>query len=315
VLEVDAPPTSPPTGDAAGAALPVTVDLADPDLAADVAVHVESVLGWQVVRPGPHLPARLRLADAPGDRGASGGVPTVVVRRTADPQAARAARAAGALDVLAWPADAGRLAGLVPADASPAPEGPVLALTGAGRAVGTTTVALALGALLAWRGRPATVVTDVAGARLAGRRAGAVCGPVAGVPGLQVATDVATALGSRAAPVGTAGRPHALVVDRGAGRRAQVLVARPDRALAEALGSRAAGSAAVVTVGEGGLRAAEVARVLGDRLHVALPWSFRVARAGVLGRVPSALPGRHLAALEPVAALVRADAGPAGVAA
>lgn len=256
----------------------MALDLADPDLAHEVGVHVESALGWQVVQPGPHLPARLWIADRVRPV-----APTVVVAWTTDAERTRSALRAGALDVIAWPADADRLAAVRLDTPAVRPAAAVIGVAAAAPSIGCTTVALGLGAVAAWGGRSAVVLTSVAGMGMAGLREP---GPVAGVGGLSVRT---TAVGPD--------RPDVLVADLGAaGHRAQVLVARPDRALAQALRDRPQ-VRTVVTVGQAGLRPAEVRRLVGDRALIALPWSARVARAGVRGRVPVSLPGAWVAPL------------------
>lgn len=272
------------------AALPVAVDLADTRLSQDVCAHVESVLGWQVVRPGPHLPVRLVLADT-----VDPDVPTVVVTEDDDPEGWRTHLRQGARDVVLWPGDAARLAQLVPPPVAVRPADLVVAVIGTSSGVGATTVALALGAQHAWAGRPTLVLTDRDGMVLAGasegdRPAGSV--EVAGVRGLTVVTSLA-------APRCQA-RPGVLVADRGVGVKGQVLVGVPDRALVAAL-TTAEDVRAVVTCGEGGLRPAELRRLLAGRRHVALGRSFRVARAGLCGRVPVGLPGSYLDALAPLA--------------
>ncbi|CAN5282314.1 hypothetical protein BH23ACT9_BH23ACT9_03390 [soil metagenome] len=266
-------------------ALPVALDLCDADLAEDVTAHVESVLGWQVVRPGPHLPVRLLLADRVDQD-----LPTVVVVRAADGTAVREAMRAGALDVIVWPADAHRLADLRPTATPMRPAGRLLAVCAAASGVGASTVALTLGALTAWSGHRTVVVTDAPGRRLAGL-SGAGLQDVAGVEHLSVAPDVATSA--------AAGIPDVLVADVGAGRRGQVLVGRADRALALALDHRSDVNA-VVAVGTGALRPPELRRLVGGRVLVSVDWSFRVSRAGLTGRVPVGLPGRHLKSLRPV---------------
>lgn len=267
-------------------ALPVAVDLADPDLAADVCAHVESHLGWQVVQPGPHLRVHLRLADA-----VDPAVPTVVIAWHPPAERVRECMRAGALDVLAWPGDVSRLAGLQPTPAPIRPARVLLAVTAAARGVGASTVALALGALGAWAGLQTVVTTDEAGRHLAGIT-GPGRQPVAGIEGLSVAPTVRAAIADAT--------PDVLVADLGVGRRGHVLVARPDRMLATALPQHAP-TTTVVTVGTGALRPGERRRLLAGRPHVALDDSFRVARAGLRGRVPVGLPGRWLAALDPVA--------------
>lgn len=283
----DLPPCTPPPGDLPrrDTALPVAIELADGDLAVEVAAHVESRLGWQVVRPSPHLPARLLLADAVDPT-----TPTVLVAWQTDAEQVRRALQAGALDVLAWPLDAERLASLSLSRTPRRPADHLLVVTGAAPAAGATTVALALGALSAWEGFQTVVATDLSGRRMAGVAA-AGDQPVAGVTGLVVSGGTHGTGGGR--------RPQVLVADAGAGRRGHVLVAAPDRSLVEAL-ERRPDTAAVVTVGQGALRRGEVRRLVEGRTHVALDTSFRVARAGMRGLVPVGLPGRYLRALRPL---------------
>jgi hypothetical protein len=285
---VEGPTAAPTVLDVNKTALPVVVDLPDPDLAAEVTAHVESRLGWQVVDPGPHLPAGVRLA-----ADVRSGTPTIVIGWAPDPSSARAALRAGALDVLAWPADASRLADIDIPARTHRPAEHLLAVAAAARGVGASTVALALGAQAAWSGRRTVVVTDAAGCDLAGVTATGLS-EVAGVDGLSVAPDVHAAA--------AAGRPDVLVADVGCAR-GHVLVARPDRALARALGGD--DPRAVVTVGEGGMRPSEVHRVVDGRRVVSLDQSFRVARAGLRGRVPVSLPGGYLAALAPLLDLLQ----------
>jgi hypothetical protein len=266
-------------------ALPVAVDLADAELAADVIAHVESHLGWQVIRPGPHLPVWLRIADRTDHE-----TPTVVVAWHPTADLTRHALQAGALDVLAWPADADRLRTLRP---SPQPAGRpadrVIGVAAAAPGVGTSTVVLALGALLAWDGHRTVVVTDAPGRRLVGIEDPGLV-EVAGVEGLAVASDRRC--------VSAADRVQVLLADLGVARRGQVLVGRPDHHLAAALAAR--DPLAVVTVGVGGLRPEQLRRMVGWRCHVTADVCFRTARAGFDGRVPVGLPGRYLARLHPV---------------
>ncbi len=269
--------------------LPVVVALQSSTLAAEVTAHVESVLGWQVVLDGPHLPARLRLADAP-----DGTLPTVVVARDPDRAVTRQAFQRGALGVLAWPADADRLPDMVPDLPCRRPAGTVLAVAATARGIGASTVALALGALHAWAGDRVVVGTDRAGACLAGVRTDGVVA-VGQVPGLSVRVGDGHVAGGEGDT-----RPDVLVVDRGTRGRGQVLVARPDRGLIQAVEADRLEDASLVVVGEGALREDEVRRLLGGRPHTLLPRSFRVARAGLQGRVPGALPGSYLQALAPL---------------
>ncbi|MGI9015955.1 MAG: hypothetical protein ACR2HR_02425 [Euzebya sp.] len=272
-------------------ALPIAVDLADAELAADVTAHVESVLGWQVVEPGPHLQVRLALSDRVHHE-----VPTVVIVRDDDPELLRERLRAGALDVVCWPLDRDRLVALVPTAPIPRPADRVIAVSGAAGGVGTTTVALALGAQFAWSGARTAVLTDQVGLRMAGPIQG---GPVAGIDGLSVVAAAGTTAGGE--------RPAVLIVDRGIAARGQVVVARPDAALLNVLRD-ADDSVVVVTCGVGGLRAAEISRAVQGRPHVALDTSFRVARAGLRGRVPVSLPGSFLAGVAEVAQVLGVSA-------
>jgi hypothetical protein len=164
---------------------------------------------------------------------------------------------------------------------------------------------LAVGGLVAWTtGRrvlaiaagdvPVPGVTRVAPAALAGHRTWDVAAPAAGVPGLRV---VAVARGPRravAAPAGTL-----VLRDDGVAADPDVLVVQRDRAGLAAVRDGAAG--VVVVADRGPVPAAEFRTALAGRPAVVLPWSVRVARAGVVQRVPASLPGRWLQTLAPLA--------------
>jgi hypothetical protein len=182
---------------------------------------------------------------------------------------------------------------------------------GLGGGAGTSTVALALGGLLAWSGRRVLVAGGDDLLRLCGqapwtgpgaRELAALGGadsavelqrltrPVPGVDGLSV-------LGGGAAELGdTTGWPvDAIVADlrTAAVAAATVLVARPDASVA--LG---AGLAHPVLVnGTGPLDGPTARRLLGRPPAGRLAADARVARAGLSGRVPADLPGRWLADL------------------
>lgn len=290
--------------------LPVSIDLPS-RLSGEVSAFVETEAGWQVVgADGPPTPV-LHIASS-----VSGGAPTVVVV-DGEPGAGlvRDLLLAGAVDVLAWPEDRHRLLDtprrVVAAPA--APRGPrLLRLGGAAGGTGTSTVALALGGLVAWSGRRALVVGDDDLGVLCGVDAwqgpGAVelavldpgdaasevdglARPVAGVPGLRCLG------GGGGAVAHVAGWPADVVVAdrRVADAAVDLVVARPDACL------RGVGAAPVVVVGDRPLDRAGVRRVLGRDPAWVLPWSARVARAGLSGRVPSALPGAWLRRLRPLA--------------
>lgn len=273
--------------------LPVVVALPAP-LDAEVTAWVEHDLGWQIVDPGAGLAPVLALSDQ-----AVGPMSWVAV--TDGPPSVDAVRrhlTAGAVDVLGWPDDRHRLPAVaadVTARRARQPRTAVWTVAGAAGGVGVSTTALAVGGLLAWSGAAVLVVGGPALADLSGVRPAHTDAPdrpshapVRAVPGLSVAVvadDGAT----------TPWAGDVLVVDGGtrAPAAADLIVARADGALRRA---RAAGRPVVLVEG-GPLGPREVRRVLGTDPLVTLPWSQRVARAGVLGRVPQGLPGSWLRTL------------------
>lgn len=262
--------------------LPVAVVLPAP-LADRVTAWVEHDLGWQVVDPGGSLAPVLVLADEP-----CGAVPWIaVIDGPPADESVTARLAAGAEDVIGWPDDRDRIpliAARVDQHRDVLPRGLHLAVSGAAGGVGTSTIALAIGGLLAWAGAAVLVVGGHALRALAGTRELNRAGhaPVAGVPLLSVAghaVDIATVAWTGDVVVSDAGTritPHTTVV-----------VTRPDGGLRRARGL----DVPVIVVGDQPLRARDAGRVLGRRPVAHLPWSVRVARAGLLGHVPSALPG------------------------
>ncbi len=295
-----------PAGAVGGVA--VALRLAEP-VASEVAGYVESELGWQVVHPeGPPTPHLVLTAEA---------VPDAVVVRSAPPDAeeVRALLTAGALDVLTWPGERARLAGLaarVGPGGGPGEDPPVLRLAAVAGGVGTSTVTLATAGLLAWAGLDTVAVGDGGLTRLAGvvwqgpgapelsalaaheaaSELAALARPVQGLPGLRL-------LGGGPVVDAPGWGADAVVVDLGVTGEglapvADVLLARPDAHLATAAGRRAP----VLLVGDGPLDAAGVRRLLGRRPLGHLPSSARVARAGLDGRVPTGLPGSWLRRLE-----------------
>jgi hypothetical protein len=267
--------------------LPVAVALPAP-LADAVIAWVEHDLGWQVVDADGSLPPALALADAP-----CAGVPWVAVT-DGDPgdEAATALLSAGAEDVVDWPAGRARIPLIATRvdvhrrDVSP---GTRLAVGGTAGGVGTSTVALAIGGLLAWGGATVLVVGGDALPALAGAaaQADATTGShtaVPGVPGLSVA-------GRRGDAV-VPWTGDAVIVDDGTRvtQATTLIVARPVAGLRRARGV----DRPVVVNGHLPLRPPDLPRILGRQPLVQLPWSVRVAQAGVAGRVPTGLPGRWL---------------------
>ena len=285
--------------------LPVCIDLPG-RVGAEVTAYVEAELGWQVVGvDGPLLPA-VRLAGV-----VDGAVPTVVVAASpVAPETIRAAFLAGAIDVITWPDERARLSRLSLAPAGSErrlPAAPILRVGGSRGGVGTSTVALAIGGTVAWSGGRSLVVGDDAMLRLAGQppwrgpgsrqlaalgsQAAAeverVSQPIVPVPGLSV-------LGGGAGGCNTEGWPLDLVViDEGvASAGVDLLVAAADGALDSVDAEQR-----VVVVEHGPLDRAGVRSRLGRAPSGWLPHSSRVARAGVHGRVPSALPGSWIVEL------------------
>ncbi len=292
--------------------LPVCVELPGA-LGEEVAAFVEGEAGWQVVGDsGPLTPVLTMAASL------RPGVATVVVTDGAAGQAAvREALLGGALDVVAWPEERTRLleAPLRIRAAAAAGNAPaVCRVAGAGGGAGTSTIALTIAALAGWAGRRALVVGGddllaLAGlspwqgpgaGELAVLDAAAAAAEVAGLALPVPAVDGLRVLGGGGLVRDVAGWPADLVVvDQRAPtslQHADMVVARPDgclRAAAGALGK-------VLVNGEGPLDAGGMRRALGRSPAGRLPASGRVARAGVLGRVPSGLPGSWVAQLRAV---------------
>ena len=284
--------------------LPVCVDLPG-RLGEEVTAFVEAEAGWQVVGgDGPLVPV-LTLAER------AAGPASVVVRAGSVASAdVREGLLAGALDVLAWPEDRLRLLSL-PGRLRPAAVGPavpVLRIAGCRGGVGTSTVALAVGATVAWSGARALVIGDASLLRLAGidswQGPGAaelsvlggqaaseverVARPVAGASGLSIL------LAGASVPVPSGWPYEMVVVDLGVSgvADAHLVVGAADKSLADA-----PSGADVLVVEHGPLDRAGVRRQLGRSPAGWLPYSARVARAGLAGRVPSALPGSWVKAL------------------
>jgi hypothetical protein len=290
--------------------LPVALRLPEP-LATEVAGFVESEAGWQIVGgDGPPDPVLTVV-----DRVLEGCACVVVTAGVAEPSEVQAALRAGALDVVAWPDERGRLLDAplrVPTAVAAGPRPRMVTVAGAAGGVGTSTVALALAGLWAWAGRRVVVLGDddllaLCGgapwhgpgraevAALAAAQAAielpAVARRVPGVRGLAV-------LGGRPAAVDPVGWPvDVAVVDAGRDTSGcDVLVVRADARLPLATATPSAG--VVVTGGPAGRSGAR--RRLEQATPLWLPWSDRVAGAALRGRVPADLPGSFLARLRPL---------------
>jgi hypothetical protein len=182
---------------------------------------------------------------------------------------------------------------------------------GSAGGVGTSTVVLAVAGLSAWAGARTLAGVRGVGWGLRQVPVGALDAPDA----WSRADDLAGLTTARAVelvgpdtPVDPVD-PHldVLVVDRGVDGDVDVLVCRPDRAGLTVLGTTTA--AAVVVVGEGPVAVSELARAAGSRRTIQLPWSVRVARAGLTGRVPAGLPGTWLRRLAPLVPTTERRAG------
>jgi hypothetical protein len=309
--EPETGPREPPAV-AAAVAVPVALQLAGRH-AASVRRWIEGVLGWQPVDDDPAgpVPPALRLVDHQPAAAGPGGpaLPTLLVvdDDAGAPATAALVHAARPDAVVAWPSGRDQLPDMVGALLQRPRRGGsdprVLRVGGAAGGVGTTTIALALAGLLGWHGEGTLALVR----------------PPAPVPGLRVVPGDAVGaadLWARAdelpavphgrvlgivggeVPVPADPRIAAAVIDAGVDDDVDVLVCRPDAAGLARLATTTA--AAVVLVGAGPASPRELQRAAGGRAGVAVPWSARVARAGLHGRVPGSLPGRWLRRLAPL---------------
>lgn len=296
-------------------ALPVLLDLRGAH-ADRLRRAVEGELGWQPVAPDGSVPPRVRMADVRAVErwevsAAASDPPLLLVVGPGDPpdRAAAAALRAGAAAVHPWPSPVARLAATVTrlvrdSRASAGPPQECWRVGGAAGGVGTTTVALALGGLLAWEGArvlvvahgwvPGPVAAPVEAAALAAPGLDRVARGARGVPGLRVLRAVGDTEACRV----HAGAREVVVRDDGVAADVDVLVCRRDPAGLEAVSETTAG--AIVVCDDGIVPLGELQRRAGGRRIVIVPRSVRVARAAALGRVPASLPGRWLRALRPV---------------
>lgn len=285
-------------------ALPVAVDVRG-RLLGPLRRVVEGQLGWQVVDgPGGPVPAVVRLADAAADDGAP--LPTLLlVQAGDDPVAsAEAARRLAPVATVGWPCEPGELHRQVTRAARARPSEAAtwaLRVGGVAGGVGTTTVAAAIAGLTAWRGTAALWVTAdphvlpgdapaVDPSALAATDLWGRARPVPGVEGLRAVRLVDGHQVPADGPQLGDPRAEAVVLDGGVRADVDVLVGRVDARTRRACAETTAGTVVLV----GGPPDRRLAEVLGPRRVVVLERSARVGRAGELGRLPAALPGRWL---------------------
>jgi hypothetical protein len=290
-------------------ALPVEVSLAG-DHAEAIRRWLESVAGWQAQErvTVPALPPVLRIVDTAGAVGpVVDRLPTILLVAEGDDPTLTAIAGRRVDDVVAWPAERGRLQAIASRliAAHPArPTAPQLRIGGAVGGVGTTTVSLALGALVAWnQGRglvlthgavPADLGPAVPPEHLDSLEVWDRASPVTGVEGLRA---VRCAEPPRRANLRT-DEPALVISDLGVDEDVDVLVIRRDRPSLDALARATAAVTVCVGLGPFGDRA--VTRAAGGRRVVRLAMSTRVSRAGAALRVPAGLPGSWLRTLRPV---------------
>lgn len=266
-------------------------------------------LGWQVVDEDAAMlvPPVVTLTDVTSTDGCDR-TPAVLLVEPGDDPVASASRALtlGTTAVLCWPDDRDELPATVEHLTATAPagtRGTTMRVGGAAGGVGATTVALALGGLSAWQGRRTLVATrgdlpapeapivdaDALAAGTTWRAARAA----RGVPGLRVVAITGASVSCPAVE-----GVELTVHDVGPDDDCDVLVVRRDAAGLRALERSSAGTAVVVD--QGPARAGQLREVAAGRRLVTVPFSTRVARAGLARRVPAGLPGAWLRGLTPV---------------
>jgi hypothetical protein len=299
-----------PAAGASTVALPVCLQLGGRHSDA-VRRWIEGVLGWQPVDAATAglVPPAVALRDlVPVVAETTARVPCVLlVDDDAVPlEVARASLGLGADDVLGWPSGRDRLAevvgGVLARPRELTGDVRVLRVGGSAGGVGTSTVTLALAGLSGWAGAPTIAAVRGAGSRLRAVPSAAFSGPdlwaqADELPGLG-ATRAVRLVDPDPVPDPTDLRIEVAIVDLGVARDVDILVCRPDAAALEALPATTA--AAVVITGDGPVPEVELRRAAHGRRVVALPWSVRVARAGLAGRVPAGLPGAWLRRLRPL---------------
>lgn len=263
-------------------------------------------LGWQPLEDGTEVAPWITIADVPG-AAAARRVDVLLVTGSSPPAAAAAAAVATVPRfVVAWPEERDVLRGLDLAPPNP-DAAERIDVGGSAGGVGTSIIAATLAAAAAWGGREVLLLDRPRPARgvvrsddLESPRLWSAADRVHGVDRLRrvaVAGEV-----DRFDP----GAASLVVVDRGPRIDVDVLVLRRDRAGLEGLAATTAGG--LVLTDDGLLPRGDIQEAAGGRRLVLAPWSSRVARADLRGRVPGALPGTWVAnvggLLTPVAGTV-----------
>ena len=307
-----------PTEVAADAATALPVHLAVGGAEAEaVSAWIEGVLGWQLSDPVGQdpVPAVLRIVDPAGATTpvasrARDDLPTLLLVPDAAPPAAAAVAASRVQPaaVLGWPSQREELPQLATALLSRPrnhrPGGPaILRVGGSAGGVGATTVALALAGLKAWGGLATLAAVrghglswcPVPTAALGGRELWAAADAL---PGFDGGLRAVRLVDAEQVPQVRDPAISAVVLDLGPEPDCDVLVCRPDGAGLAAMARTAA--AAVVLFGSGPVPRAAIERASEGRRRIELPYSARVARAALKGRVPAGLPGSFVARLTPL---------------
>ncbi|MEX2324933.1 MAG: hypothetical protein WD576_04220 [Nitriliruptoraceae bacterium] len=312
-------------------ALPVTIDV-DAAHEPHVREYVEQVLGWQPVDAvsSPLMPPAIRIADvatlqampmaaeqlmpppmSAQHEPASGVNVACVLLVTSDvsaPEAAAVAARHRPAFVVAWPEERDLLSMHVKRILQLRPEidGTAAQFTigGCAGGVGTTTVALALSAIISWHGwrslavlrgpLPARTATAADRSLLRSPDVFSRATAVDGVPRCRIVSVDDTAEVSI-----TDESVDCVVIDAGVDVDVDVVVARPDGAAMDRIGTTTAAWA--VIVGDGPVELRAVAQQVPGRQIVQLANSARVARAAAARRLPGAFPGAWLKPLLPLA--------------
>jgi hypothetical protein len=293
-----------------GAGRPVAVDVGTSQ-EEGLLRWVEGVLGWQVVdqQTSTLVPPTVHLVGLDAEPPRDGAPRILVLDELADPSlVVEASHRLRPEAGIVWPRQRDELHEVVrQVVSSPASAGvdrEALGIGGVAGGVGTTTVALAVAGLAAWSGTktfvtvrgdaPADDLPILAGAATAAADLWSRLPPLPGVPACRAV---------RIADPGPAAVPcdpgiGLTVFDQGVDTDTDVVVCRRDAAALDRLPGTTA--AVVVIIDTGPVRLRDLRQATDGRPAIVLPWSARVARAGLHRRVPGSLPGAWLRRLLPL---------------